>query len=477
MSTSFPPIIHMFSTARFRRACCVVLWLSYSAAAAIAQQPPDATLYRIFLRDGSTLVSYGEYARVGDRIVVSLILGGTPAAPDVQLLSIPSETVDWDKTDAYAESARAARYAATRGPDDYAMLNSAVATALNDIAATRDPDRKVAMAAEARTNVTRWAADHFGYRADGVSRLAGLFDDAIAEARAAGGGRNFELSLVANMAAPPAVPLLPPPTRQESVEQAMRAATLAPDAAERTSLLRAIQRVLADAGPDAAWAEPLRARVAMSIAVEERTDRAYAALARTSLVRADRSARAADVTGVERAVRRALREDDRLGQRRPQEMASLLAMMDAKLDAARRLRLARDSYAAREVSLQRYRRLLAEPLATIAASRGPLDEIRRLAGPAPIRVARLATIMEAAGREIQSLTPPAEAAAAHGLLVNAVQLAARAAETRQRAVASGSMQTAWEASSAAAGALMLLDRAADDLKALGNRPSAVDHRE
>jgi hypothetical protein len=477
MSTSFPPIIHMFSTARFRRACCAVLWLSCSAAAAIAQQVPDATLYRIFLRDGSTLVSYGEFTRVADRIVVSLILGGTPATPEVQLLSIPSETVDWEKTDAYAESARAARYAATRGPDDYALLSNAVVNALSDIAVTRDPDRKVAMAAEARTNVTRWAADHFGYRADSVAGLAGMFDDVIAEARAAGGGRNFELSLVANLAAPPTVPLLPPPTQQESVEQAMRAATLAPDATQRTSLLRAIQRVLADAGSDAAWAEPLRARVAMSIAVEERTDRAYSALTRSSLVRADRSARAADVTGVERAVRSALRADDRLGQRRPQEMASLLAMMDAKLDAARRLRLARDSFAAREVNLDRYRRAVAEPLATIAASRGALDEIRRLAGPAPARVARLASIMEAAGREIRAMTPPAEAAAAHGLLVNAVDLAARAAQTRQRAVASRSMQTAWEASSAAAGALMLLDRAADDLKALGTRPSALDHRE
>ena len=53
------------------------------------------------------------------------------------------------------------------------------------------------------------------------------------------------------------------------------------------------------------------------------------------------------MTGVERVIRRALAEDDRLGQRRPQEMASLLAMLDAKLDEARRLRLARDSWAAR----------------------------------------------------------------------------------------------------------------------------------
>src|SRR5437764_1919780 len=124
MSTSFPPIIHMFSTGWFRRACCAAFLLCCSAAAA-AQTPQDATLYRIFLRDGSTLVSYGEFARVADRVVLSMAVGGTAAAPELQLLSIPSETVDWDKTDAYAESARAARYAATRAPDEYALLTAA----------------------------------------------------------------------------------------------------------------------------------------------------------------------------------------------------------------------------------------------------------------------------------------------------------------------------------------------------------------
>src|SRR5437868_3571507 len=101
MSTSFPPIIHMFSTGRFRRALCVAFLL----AAAVSAQPAqlDATLYRVFLRDGSTLLSYGEFARVADRIVMSVPLGSSTASPDLHLLSIPADAVDWERTDGYAE--------------------------------------------------------------------------------------------------------------------------------------------------------------------------------------------------------------------------------------------------------------------------------------------------------------------------------------------------------------------------------------
>ena len=106
-----------------------------------------------------------------------------------------------------------------------------------------------------------------------------------------------------------------------------------------------------------------------ALAVEERASRGYDALTRDTLRTADRYARLADVTGVERVIRRALSEDDRLGQRRPQEMASLLAMLDGKLDAARRLRLARDSWAARAEEWSRYQarhRRAADPPARLA---------------------------------------------------------------------------------------------------------------
>ena len=64
-------------------------------------------LYRVYLRDGSMVLSYGEFARVADRVVVSVPLGNTVSAPELHLLSIPSDSVDWEKTDAYAESVRA----------------------------------------------------------------------------------------------------------------------------------------------------------------------------------------------------------------------------------------------------------------------------------------------------------------------------------------------------------------------------------
>ncbi len=100
------------------------------------------------------------------------------------------------------------------------------------------------MAIEARQNVTRWAAEHFAYRAPDVAELASLFDGVIADVRAASGAKNTNLALVANMAAPPDVPMMAAPDLQESTEQAIRAAALTTDTTERTSLLRAIAESL-----------------------------------------------------------------------------------------------------------------------------------------------------------------------------------------------------------------------------------------
>ena len=41
----------------------------------------DATLLRVFLNDGTSLVSYGEPARVGDRVVFSMPTGTGPSPP------------------------------------------------------------------------------------------------------------------------------------------------------------------------------------------------------------------------------------------------------------------------------------------------------------------------------------------------------------------------------------------------------------
>jgi hypothetical protein len=477
MSTSFPPIIHMFSTGRFRRAVSAFVAAATLAQAASARPavagaqaaPADnATLFRVFLRDGSTLVSYGEYARVADRVVVTLPVGAGSggSTPDLEVLSIPADTVDWDKTDAYADAARAARYAATSGPNDFAVLNNGVTLALGDISTTADADRKIVMATEARQNVMKWASEHYGYRATDVAHLATLFDDVIAETRRGRGEPNVEMSMVANLAAPPDTPLLPNPTQQETVEQALRAVTLAPEATERTSLLTAIERTLA--GADAAWASPLRTRVTAALEIERRTDQAYGAMTREALRAGDRYAAVGDVTAVERTIRLLLKQDDKLGQRRPEQMAAVLATLDARLEAARQERLARDNRVARAAVLAQYRKDIAEPLAIMRREKNALDEVRRLAGPSGARLDDLASAMKRALGLLDAIRVPDEVTAAHSLLKNAIQLAARAADGRQRAVLTRSMQTAQDASSAAAGAQLLYDKAAADLRILLN---------
>src|SRR5215472_15653181 len=78
----------------------------------------DAVLFRVFLKDGTALVSYGEFARVADRVVFSMPLNVPDANPSLHLVSIPSERVDWDRTNRYTENARAAHYLATRAERD-----------------------------------------------------------------------------------------------------------------------------------------------------------------------------------------------------------------------------------------------------------------------------------------------------------------------------------------------------------------------
>jgi hypothetical protein len=317
----------------------------------------------------------------------------------------------------------------------------------------------------------KWVSEHYGYRAQEAARMASIFDDVVAESRAASGAPNYDLTMIANMAAAPSGPLLPVPTMQDSAEQALRAVALSADASERISLLQAIQTAIGSVpAAEAPWSTAFHSRLASTLAMEERTTRSYDTLTRDLLKASDQYATAGDVTGVERVIRRALTEDDRLGQRRPQEMAALLATLDGKLDAARRLRLARDSWAARTAVVRAYETAIAQPLAAMRAMRPSLDEIRRLAGPPPARLLRLATNAAATVRAIEALAAPAEAEPAHELLKNAAQLASRAADSRKSAILTGEMQRAWDASAAASGALLLLGRAESELQNLMKGP-------
>ena len=106
----------MFSSClAFRRHLVAVAFLA-SLALPAGSDASETVLYRIFLTDGSTVTSYGEFARVAGRVVFSMPVGDMHSgSPELQLVSVAESNVDWARTDQYAAAVRARRYAETRG--------------------------------------------------------------------------------------------------------------------------------------------------------------------------------------------------------------------------------------------------------------------------------------------------------------------------------------------------------------------------
>jgi hypothetical protein len=442
----------------------VFVWACALAAPAHAN---DVILYRLFLLDGTTAVSYGEFARIAGNVVFSMPLGGLDTeTPQLQLVSLPEASVDWPRTEAYAEAARARHFVETRGEAEFSRLSDAVAGTLNQIAFTQDPAARLAMADRARRMLADWPARNYAYRANDVAQLAGLLDEVVSELRVAAGQSRFDLNLVANTSPPPAVPMLPPPTLRDSVEQAFMLARASQDAAQRATLLRGITEALAGPASEGGWAAALRARATADLITSTRTDQAYAALSSRMLKAADDRVRQADVKGVESLIREVLKADDKLGRQRPQETAALLATMDLRLNTARRLRLASDRWALSQGVVRAYERKAKSALDVLGRARASLEQIRQLAGPSSRTLRQLQKTAGIASREFALIKPAPEVDAVHGLLVSAFQMAMRAVDTRVNAVSANDMSLAWQASSAAAGALLLLDRARDELQRL-----------
>ena len=425
----------------------------------------ESVLYRLFLIDGTTLVSYGEFSRVSDRVVFSIPVGQVEESPDLQLVSIPETSIDWERTDQYSNAVRARRYGETRGDEDFALLGNRVTEALNLIALTRDPARRLAMAQEARGNLARWPAQNFGYRAAEVAQLTGMLDEVISELRVAAGQTSFDVSLVA-MTGPSLVELLPAPDFRGTLEQAFAASAVTPEPAERVSLLRAVTSALREPAKRGGWEAALHARAAADLATELRIDQWYRDLSAASIATATARAARGDVTGVQGLLQNVLKADDRLGRRRPQESAALLAFLDLQLNEARRVRLARDAWVVRVEAFTAYRSGIAPAIGELRRSTRSLENIRELAGPPPGLLPRLEQRLVMAKQQLAAVSPPAELDAAHGLFGAAFQMARRAVATRRNAVSSKDMKLAWDAASAAAGALMLLDRAAQELDRL-----------
>lgn len=436
-------------------------------------QDGESGLFRLFLADGRVLTSYGEWARLDDRVVFSMpTRRGDPAA-DLHLVTIPAAQVDWARTDRYATALRARAYAATRGEADFAQLGDTVARTLNEIATLKDPNERLARAELARRTLNEWPGQHYGYRAVEVREILGMLDEVIADLRAATGRGAFDLALVAPPAVLPDEPLLPEPTEAETVEQLMTAAELAATPAERTSLLQTLLGLLDRAVgllPES-WAGVVRRNATAALAEEEKTDREYGALRTATLATATRAAARADVRGLER-LRTSVREADvRLGEKRPAEMTALMATLESQLASARSIRLAQDQWELRAPAIRKYRRSLASTLRAITRNQRALEDVRAQAGPPASRLRSLIDRWRRDGTRLDRVTPPVDLASVHALFRSAWEMAEQAFTLRLAAVSSNDGARAAQASSAAAGALMLMSRARADLDAALARPA------
>jgi hypothetical protein len=426
-----------------------------------------ATLFRVFLKDGSSLVSYGEFARVGDRVIFSMPTATTPNPP-LHLVNLADDRVDWDKTNRYAASARATHYIETQAETDYLGLSNEIAQTLNDVSLTTDASKRLAIVERARKALAEWPANHFNYRSAEVRQMLILLDEAIADLRAASGGERFALDFSAFSELPPIrEPLLTPPTAQEVVQQTLAAAQLSDSPAERTSLLAAAVDSIERSGGSmpADWADATLAATKAQIVEEIALDRTYQTLTKRMVVMAQQRAKAADVRGLQRLLERIHQRDAALGGRRPDTVLLLVREVETQLDAARQLRLARDRWALRAPDLQNYRLAISTSVDLFAQLKPALEDIKSLSGSTPGTLITVRRVVSQIVKRASEIEPPDELKAAHALLVSAAQLADNAARIRREATLAGDMARAWDASSAAAGALMLGAKARTDMQA------------
>jgi hypothetical protein len=431
----------------------------------------DPMLFRLYLSDGTSVVSFGEFARVDDRVVFSMILGGREE-PRLHAATLPANVVDWTRTDAHATSTRYQWYARTHGEEDFQRLGDEVAAVLNTILQTRDRTRALAIAEQARATLALWPRQHYGYRQRDVREVLAVLDEAIAGLRASAGVGSFELALVAPAPEFALEPLAVVPSVREQVDQALRVAALTDRAAERLALLEATLAVLNTEGSviPVADAARLRGTVQTRIRDERQIDARYNDLARRVMTEARRHAARARIGDVQRVLDRIPREDTRLGRKRPDVVQALRLSVEAQVHAARHLRLLRDRWAIRHSLYDDYRRSVGGQLLQLVKAQPALEAIRRLDGPPPDMLVTLQSQLKGGAERLDRVRPPVDLRAVHDLLLGAWRFAENAVAGRYEAARAGNVPGAWEASSSAAGALLLLARAQQELRTLLEPP-------
>ena len=452
-----------------------IAWL-LAAAPAFAE---SVTLFRVFLNDGTAIVSYGEYARVGDRLVFSMPIGAVDAnasgEPKLHVVNLPVSAVNWTATEKYAESARHSHYVTNNAESDYAALAGEVAAILNAIVLAKDPKTRLKMAVDSRRRLASWPRDHYGYRSEDVAEMLGLLDEAISGLRVAAGETSFAIDLKAEASPRDSrdeVPMLVAPNVAEAITHAIAAAKATDIPIDRVSILRGVIAALDDPRNvlPVSWARTTRLFAVHAIDEEARVAKTYGVFTAEAMKRATAAAARADVRGVERVLAAVVRRDAQLGRKRPEEVNALIEQVRHHLDAARRLRLARDQWHERASSFTAYKKNIAPVLATLVRAQRSLDDIKQLAGSEAATLVGLADRLATHAKTLNGVAVPDELKPAHALLVSAINLADTALKTRRQAAVTGQLQLAWDASSAAAGSMMLFTKAQEDMEAAVRLP-------
>ena len=448
------------------------LALVLALPASVAAAESDASLFRIFLRDGRSVVSFGEFARLDEEVVFSMPVGGPADAPRLHVVSMPSSTIDWPRTDRYAAAVRYERYAATRGEDDFQLLSSDIARVLNDVALSSDKQAALRSAEQARRTLADWPAAHYGYRERDVREVVSLLDEAVSELRAQAGLNNFAVALVAAPLLPEPERLLPAPTLRGQIDQTLLAAGYAGRVAGQLALLQEVLALVGEAGTSIPSIEATRLRrtVEGQIRAETDVDRRYQAVSNRLLASATKAASEARITDVERVLNRVSKEDARLGGRRPEVIQALNATLQVALENARHLRLLRDQWAVRRAGYRLYQRTIGSELLQLVKMQPALESIRRLDGPSPLVLVGLRGKLQGGADRLGRLDVPDYVRTTHDVLVSAWRFAENAVDIRYDAVSSGNVAIAWQASSSAAGALLMVARVQQDIRALLEPP-------
>lgn len=458
------------SIAFMHRALGVLLLAAFFPSTTFAQAQASRVLFRVFLSDGRVLSSYGEWARLDDRVIFSMPTQLSREPVELHLVTIPSQRVDWPRTEQYAESVRAAAYASTRGDADFAQFSSEVAKVLNDVAKITDAASRLATAERARQKLAEWPASHYGYRNKEVREALSVLDEVIAQLRVSAGITRFDLSLSANapLSEPPPPPL-PPPTDAELVEQFVAAASIAETPVERISLLQTVMRLIdrAIGTLPGEWAARMRRAVGGDLDREQKTEQAYNDLRTKTLEEANRLALKGRASDLERLREKVRAEDKRLGGQRAGDIEALLATIDLEAANAIAYREARRDYDRRAPAYRRYRRLTGGAFKVFKDAAAALEQVRAMNGPPVNTIKPLVKRLSSASRNFGKVKAPMELASQHAIISSAWDLAQNAFRLRLESVSSNSVDVAQRASSAAAGALMLYQRArADQLTAM-----------